>query len=325
MNNSGSCYKFDVSIIIVNYNTTVHLRKCLESVLEKMKDLNYEIIVVDNHSSDRGIEKIATEFPEANIILRETNDGFAAGCNFGISHSQGRYILLLNPDIILIDKSVVELKTYLDNNKDAGIVSGIMTNEKREVIYFYNDFPSFEWEFYHLIGFGYDRKISKLNSIAVYNRKRIFEVDWFHGAFMMMRKDDYLSSGRLNENYFMYYEDVELCFKFRNILGKKNYCIPSTVYRHFTQSSISDEKDDNIFIFHLHRGKLIFLRNYGIIKKLPIFLTGFAYVISRILILPFWNKYRGKRREKLKQLTNILKLYLSSSYINNSKYEYINR
>lgn len=315
----------EISIVILNYNTTIHLRQCLKSVFNYVKEINVEVIIVDNNSPDRDIENLAAEFPQAKFFMRETNDGFAAGCNFGVKQSTGRYILLMNPDVILLDDSIHRLKSFLDNNNDAGIVSGIMTNENNEVIYFYNDFPSLEWEVFHLIGFGYDRKISKLNDFAEKQGKNIFEVDWFHGAFMMMRKKDYLTAGGLNEEYFMYYEDVELCYKFKNKLGKKNYCIPETVYRHFTQSSISEEKNDNIFIFHLHRGKLIFLRNYAILKMLPIYLTGLAYVISRMLILPVWKKYRGRRKEKLKQLYRVLRLYLSSSFVNKSKYEYISR
>lgn len=315
----------DVSIVILNYNTAYHLRQCLESVFENLKEIKYEVIVVDNNSPDREIEKLPDEFPEAVFYLRESNDGFAAGCNYGISKSNGRYILLMNPDVTLIDNSVPHLKSFLDKNKDAGIVSGLMTNDKSEIIYFYNDFPSLEWEFYHLIGFGYDQKIKKLNSIAKEHGKNIFEVDWIHGAFMMMRKEDLIKAGGLNENYFMYYEDVELCYKFRNLSGKKNYCIPETVYRHYTQSSISEEKNDNIFIFHLHRGKLIFLRNYNVLKRLPVYLTGLTYVISRLLILPVWKKYSGCRKEKLKQLLKVLRLYLSSSFVSRSKYEYIGK
>ena len=123
----------------------------------------------------------------------------------------------------------------------------------------------------------------------------------------------------------MYYEHVELCYKFRNSLDKINYCIPETVYRHYTQSSISKEKNDNIFIFHLHRGKLIFLRNYSVLKRLPFYMTGLAYVISRLLILPVWNKYSGCRKEKLKQLLKVIRLYLSSSFVSRSKYEYISK
>lgn len=315
----------EISIVIINYNTAFHLKQCLKSVFENVKEIKYEVIVVDNNSTDREIEKLAVEYPQAVFYLREANDGFAAGCNYGISKSNGRYILLINPDVTLIDNSVSYLKTFLDKNKDAGIVSGLMTNEKSEIIYFYNYFPSLQWEFYHLIGFGYDRKIRKLNNIAAEYGKKIFEVDWFHGAFMMMRKEDLIKAGGLNENYFMYYEDVELCYKFRNSLDKINYCIPETVYRHYTQSSISKEKNDNIFIFHLHRGKLIFLRNYSVLKRLPFYMTGLAYVISRLLILPVWNKYSGCRKEKLKQLLKVIRLYLSSSFVSRSKYEYISK
>jgi len=314
---------FDVSIIIVNYNTTIHLRNCLISIEENLNDFSIEVIVIDNNSTDRQIEIFPSEFPGVKFLLRNTNDGFSGGCNYGAEKSKGNSLMFLNPDILLIDNSILLLKNYLEENKDAGIVSGVMTDDNNKVLYFYNNFPTFLWEYYHLIGYGYDQKINNLVSVKEIQDNMNFEVDWFHGAFMMMRREDFFNSGGFNENYFMYYEDVEICFKFKNKLKKKNVCIPQVVYRHFTQSSLNDEKNDNLFIFHLQRGKLVFLKNYSFLKRLPIYLTGLLYVISRIIILPVWKKYNGNKKEKLNQLLKVLKLYFSNEYLNNSKYEYI--
>ncbi len=316
---------YDISIIIVNYNTSVHLKKCLKSIEEKLTGESIEIIVVDNDSTDREIEKFPSLFPRINFIFRKLNDGFSGGCNFGVEKSTGKYLLFLNPDIILKDNSLTKLKHHLEINIEAGIVSGVMCMEDESLLYFYNDFPSLAWEFYHLIGTGYDEKIKRLINIKEIKEGKIFEVDWFHGAFLMMRRVDFGEIGGFNENYFMYYEDVEICYMFKKILKKKNYCLPEVKFHHHTQSSLKDEKNDDKFIFHLQRGKLIFIENYSFIKRTPIYLTGLLYVISRIIYLPLWSKYRFNKSKKLNQLSKVLKLYLNKNYLYKSKFEYIRK
>lgn len=313
----------DLSIIIVNYNTHLHLELCLNSIIENVKYIDYEIIVVDNNSPSREIEDFPLKFKESKFFLRKENDGFGSGCNFGVRKSSGKYLLFLNPDIILKDDSMKKLKVYLEEEKNCGIVSGVLTDNNNSQIYFYNDFPSYVWEFYHLLGYGYDKKINKLLNRTELKENINFEVDWFHGAFMMMRKDDFKSIGGFNENYFMYYEDVEICYKVKNVLNKKNICIPDVKVFHHTQSSLSEEKNDNIFIFHIQRGKIIFFKNYIFLKRIFLRMIGFLYVLIRILILPFWKKYRGNKLKKYDQLLKILKLYISNRYLYNSKYEYI--
>lgn len=312
-----------ISIVIVNYNTTFHLRNCLNSILDNLKHENPEIIVVDNNSPDREIESFQNEFKHVKFYLRNENDGFGSGCNFGVKKATGKYLLFLNPDIVLKDDSIKVLKEYLENNNECGIVSGALMDENESLIYFYNDFPSYLWELFQLIGYGYDDKIDILISKKEITEKKKFEVDWFHGAFLMMRREDFDKIGGFNENYFMYYEDVEICYKIKKLLGKKNICIPEVRVIHHTQSSLSEEKNDNIFVFHIQRGKLIFIKNYTFIKKIILQLTGLFYVLIRICFLPFWRKYKGNKKKKLDQLLKVLRLYLSNSYIYNSKYEFI--
>jgi len=313
----------EISIIIVNYNTTDHLRKCLKSIETYLKSNGIEIIVVDNNSSDRSIEKLTGEFPAIKLFLRDKNDGFGSGCNYGVRHSSGKYLLFLNPDIVLLNDSVTLLKKYLEANSDCGIVSGLMVEENDSVIYSFNDFPSYLWEFYQLIGYGYDEKIKKLNNKKEIVENKIFETDWFHGAYFMISRIDFEMAGGFNENYFIYYEDVEICFKIKSVLKKKVICIPQVRVYHHTKSSLSEEKTDNVYIFHLQRSKILFINNYYFFKRIILHFTGFMYVIARILYLPVWKKYKGRRKEKSDQLMKILKLYLSDSYLYESKYEYI--
>jgi GT2 family glycosyltransferase len=315
----------DLSIIIVSYNTHSHLRNCLNSVSKNLKDLKYEIIVVDNNSTDREIESFPVEYPSVKFFLRENNDGFGNGCNYGAKTANGKYLLFLNPDIKLIDNSVKKLYEYLKNHSDCGIVSGLMVDDKGDVLYGFNEYPSFSWEIYQFLGYGYERKIKKLINKKEIRENHNFETDWFHGAIFMISKSDFEKLGGFNERYFMYYEDVEICYKVKMDIRKKIVCIPSVRVFHHTQSSLASESNDNIFIFHMHRSKIIFFRNYFFLKRFILLAFGVLYALSRIILLPFWKKYKKREKEKFIQLTRVLKLYLNPAYVGNSKYEYINR
>ena len=317
------CSKSGITIVIVNYNTTDHLINCLDSISKYFLNTEIEIIVIDNCSTEKQITILPNEYPNVKFYFRDINDGFGSGCNFGMQKSSGDYLLFINPDIIIKDKFILKLKEFLQKNNNCGIVSGVMVDCKNSPIYFFNDFPSYIWEFYQMIGFGYDSKINKLITRKEIEENKNFEVDWFHGAFFMIRKDDFEKIGGFNERYFMYYEDVDLCYKAKYLLKKKNVCIPGVKVFHHTQSSIEKEDSDDIFIFHLNRGKILFMKNYFFLKRYLLYAMGIINISLRIIILPFWGKYKRKKNQKLKQLLKILKLYFSSKYLLSSKFEYI--
>ena len=128
-----------VSIIIVNYNTHEYLDKCLNSIQKNLKDLDYEIIVVDNDSPDREIEKVELNFPRVNFYFLKKNQGFGAGCNYGVKKSSGKYLLFVNPDIEFTDNSVFKLINFMEENANAGASSGLLHDENDKPAYNYNN------------------------------------------------------------------------------------------------------------------------------------------------------------------------------------------
>lgn len=312
-----------LSIIILNYNTTNFTSACLCSILKNNSEVINEIIVVDNNSTDRSIETIEKKYPSVTFYFRNINDGFAGGCNFGATASSSEYLLFLNPDVKIRDEIFSPMVKFMQDNPDAGILSGVMFDEKNNILYFYNKFPDLSWELAGLFQPLIKKKIDTLNTIPEIKNKINFYADWFHGAFLFIRKTDFDVLKGFNENYFMYYEDAELCFRMKKVLGKNNICMSDISYYHSTKSSLTDEKTDDIYTFHLNRSKLIFINNYRFIKRFCIYCIGLLNIISRIVILPFWNKYKGRRKEKLSQLVKVLNLYLSNSYLHSSKFEYI--
>ncbi|MBK8553752.1 MAG: glycosyltransferase family 2 protein [Ignavibacteria bacterium] len=311
-----------LSIIIVNYNTADHVKMCLESLYRYLQFDNFEIIIADNHSTNRDIKNLVSLFPKVKFIFREINDGFG-GCNEAVINSKGKYLLFLNPDIKIFDDTISILLEYIQKNEESGVVSGLLVNADNSIMYSFNRFTNLKWEFWQMIGLGHEREIKQLINREEIKKNKLFEVDWFHGAFLMMSRNDFDSVNGFNEKYFMYYEDTELCYKIKNNLNKKNYCLPSVRVYHHTQSSLTEEKTDDIYTFHMNRGKILFSENLSFMVKFVVKSMGFISVVIRILYLPFQRKYTGWKKVKFNQLINVLKLYMSRSYLESSKFKYV--
>lgn len=312
----------ETSVIILNYKTSGHVDILLQSLQTFVNPDLTEIIVADNASNDSYLKVLEEKYGFVKFIYNDSNGGFAYGNNQAVRQAQGGFLLFVNPDIVFKDDSIMRLTEYMKSNPSCGIVSGLLEDDKGNVIYCFNEYPGFLWEFYHMVGYGYDRKIDRLTKNPLIARGGNFEVDWFHGALILIRKDDFMSIGGFNEKYFMYYEDVELCFKVRRNLGKSIMCIPNVRVIHDTRASIKNVGNDDIYTFHINRSKLIFFRNYRLLKSLALRSISFAGVLLRIAVLPVWRKYSGIRLNKFRQLMKVAKLYVSKGFLDKSKYEY---
>lgn len=313
------------SIIILNYNTSTYSERLIESIVEHIDLKDYEVILADNNSRDKSYRSIGIRFPFVKILEFSENCGFASGNNKASKYARGKYLLFLNPDILILDSSLDLLIEYLDTHPDAGIVSGLMVNDKLKSLYCFNSFLTIPWELYQILGFGYNRKIKKLLSKVEISQNTEFEVDWFHGAFILVNKLVFNSINGFNENHFMYCEDVELCYSIKRTLRLKNVCLPFVRYIHHTRATFSDISKDDIYYFHMNRGKLIFIRNYSFYRKNIIKLISLLGVLIRIICLPFWNKYKNSKKHKFVQLLKVARLHIDKNYLNLSKYEFIIR
>ncbi len=315
----------EVSIILLNYNTTDYLRKLLISVGKYLNLSNYEIIVADNNSNDKSVLDLKREFNFINFIAIPENIGFASGNNYAVKHSKGKYLLFLNPDIELIDNSIEKLPAIYSQEKNAGVISGLLINEDNTVQYCFNDFPNLSWEFFLMIGKGYNNKIRKLTNRKEISQNINFDVDWFHGAFLFMEKNIFDNLGGFNENHFMYYEDVELCYIVKKKLNKRIICVPAVKVKHLTKSSIKENNTDDLYYFHINRGKLIFFENYNYFYKLMLKGILLLGIIIRLAGLPFWGKFEGVRGKKYLQFTKILEIFFRKRKLYSSKFEYIQK
>jgi len=298
----------ELSIIIVNYNTKDYVEKCINSIPEYLKS-TLEIVVVDNASINRDIMELEKVYKDIKLIYSEKNNGFGYGCNLGVRKTNSKYLLFLNPDIKVIENSIEILLKYLKSNINAGVVSGILINDFNQVLYSYNSFPNLKWEFYQAFGLFLKKTIRELTSRIEIKNNIPFEVDWFHGACMMMRRDVFEKVGGFDENIFLYYEDVDIQKKIKDC-GYKNICIPQAKFYHLERSSVRGEGFDKVYHFYMHISKIYYYKKYySTIQVLKLRMLYIAGILVKIFIFPFRPRIWSQILTRFKEYAIILSVY----------------
>ncbi|MFZ5364069.1 MAG: glycosyltransferase family 2 protein [Patescibacteria group bacterium] len=211
----------DLSIIILNYRARGLLKECLKGIKMVHPKLDYEIIVVDNASGDGTAQMMRESFPEINFIASEENLGYAKGNNLGIKKARGRYVMIVNPDIIVFPGVLESLVHFLDERQDVGIVGPKLLNPDKSLQYSCYRFPGFWEPVYRRTPLGrFDFAKKKLDHYLMkdFDHNSVREVDWLLGGCLLIRRKALDDVGFLDERYFAYFDDVDLC---RSIWEKK--------------------------------------------------------------------------------------------------------
>lgn len=231
----------DLSIIIVSYNGRDHLRCCLQSLIAHPPGVEHEIIVVDNDSRDGSAPMVAAEFPSVRLSRLARNVGFAAGANHGIRQAGGEAVVLLNPDSEIERDPFGPLLAYLRSRDDAGIVAPKLLNDDGSLQLSCRRFPTFSvalFNRYSLLTRLFPRNpFSRRYLLTDWSHDAITEVDWVSGACLMVRRSLLEQIGLLDEGYFMYIEDVDLCQRVHRAGYKVVYFPEATVIHHIGRSS----------------------------------------------------------------------------------------
>lgn len=237
----------DVSIIIVNYNTTQLVIDCINSIHEKTKSVNFEIIVVDNNSPDRSIENLKTIFPKIKLILSEKNAGFGAGNNLGNKYAIGKYLFLLNSDTLLLDNAIYEFFTFMEKTPNAGVCGGnLLTKNLKPNMSFHHLRPSLILSFNEFCFNIFTRILYKNQLYYSFSKHPISVNGFITGADFFISKKVFDKLNGFDEDFFMYYEETELSHRVSN-LGYKFYVLPYVKIIHFeggsqAKSSINKKK-----------------------------------------------------------------------------------
>jgi O-antigen biosynthesis protein len=293
-------FTYKISIIIVNYNVEYFLDQCLDSVVKAIKNVSAEVIIVDNNSVDGSLNMLSKKYPQFKLIANKFNGGFSKANNQAIKEANGEYILLLNPDTVVEEETFSKTIAFMDSHPNSGGLGVHMIDGRgRFLPESKRGLPTPMVAFYKI--FGFSSLFPKSKRFGQYHLGHLsqFEtniVDVLSGAFMMMRKETLDKVGLLDEDFFMYGEDIDLSYRI-TLGGYDNYYFSETTIIHYKGESTKKSSVNYVFVFY--RAMIIFAKKhfggnnaklYSLLINLAIYLRASFAIIVRVvkqLFLPF--------------------------------------
>lgn len=275
----------DLSIIIVSYNSEKFIEKCLRSVVSAARGINAEIWVVDNASTDSSLEILDRWRAQINLIRNSVNGGFSKAINQGIKAASGRYCLWLNPDSEILEGNLAGMIAYFEAHPAAGIAGLQILNPDRSLQLSSRAFPSYQTALFNryslLTRLFPNNPISKKYLQTDRAHEEIRQTDWVSGAALFHRRDLALKLGGLDENFFMYCEDVDFCLRAHREGFKIIYDPGVKVLHHIGGSSRSKPY---AMIVQRHRSMWVYYRKHYRAFFLKDFAVG-AVILTRCFFL----------------------------------------
>lgn len=285
-----------LSVIILNYNVRHFLELCVLSVQKALSNIDAEIIVVDNNSSDDSRQMMQHRFPNIQLIRNSQNLGFPKGNNSGVSQAKGDYICILNPDTVVAEDTFEKVLAFAKKQTDLGIIGcklidgrgNFLPESKRGI-------PT-PWVAFTKI-FGLYKLFPKSNFFNKYYAQHLLEnetgkIDILVGAFMVMKRELYNEIGGFDENCFMYSDDIDLSYMVLQ-KGKYNYYFPETTVIHYKgESTVKDEK----YMKRFQEAMNFFYKKHF---KVSIFFSVFMKI--GIVFFSFFKKMQGNPKPKSNQ------------------------
>ena len=278
--------KPELSIIIVNWNTREFLRACLRSIYATLDPISFEVIVADNASDDGSAEMVSSDFPEVLLVRNNENVGFAAANNIGLRRARGEFVMLLNPDTELCPNSAARMLDFMKSRPDAGLAGPKLISSSGKLQKSGRRFPSFFSEvlcitrLFRVVRPWHDAKLrwGRLNFDAN------VEVDEVSGACMLIRKAALDQVGLLDERFFMYYEDVDLCYRLKKAGWKVYFLGEAPVIHIWAQGALKMGVLGATAMMYRSQ-YLYFLKHHGFARALGL------RILSALLLLVLRAKY----------------------------------
>lgn len=278
----------DLSIVIVSYNSKDLLRNCLFSIFKNIQNIELEVIVVDNNSSDGTKEMLVKEFPHVHLILNEKNLGFAEANNLGIKAATGKYVFLLNPDTLVLEGDFRKLIDFLKEHSEIGIIGPKVLNSdfslqrqcKRGWPTFWNSvcYVSGLWKIFNKT--QWQKKVFGGYFLLEKDDNEMSEVDQISGAAMIIRREVFEKIGFLDSSYFLYWEDSDFCYRTQKG-GFKVFYYPYIKILHYGGRG-GTEKTPFKNLWYFHRNLFIFYRKY--LAPKTFFLINLMYYLLIFII-----------------------------------------
>lgn len=294
----------DLSIVLVCWNNKAYLEPCLESLYHSELSSSFDVVVVDNGSTDGSQTMLTEKYPNILVIQNHHNVGLGKASNQGIEVTQGRYILLLNNDTLVNGPSFDAMVDYLDSNPQVGAVGGKLINPDGTVQSCYNNFPSLIEEFLiatqlgELLWTGYPANITDT---------KVRSVDWMGSACLMIRRTALDQVGLLDEEYFIYGDEADIQYRLKKA-GWQMVYLPQATTIHYGGRSMNRWSRRKM----VYRGHMLFYKkNYG----------GFWTVILRLMMamlslikLLIWGtaylipEWRNRAQKELRSNADVVRL-----------------
>lgn len=297
----------DLTISIVNINNCSLLEGCLKSIFEKTHKTNLEVFVVDNASEDGSPQMVKEKFPQVRLIENDINRGFATANNQVINESESKYVLLLNNDTLVLPNALDKMVEFMDKHEDAGALGCKLLNPDGSLQFSLRTFPTIVTSFFESSFFQnlfLVNCFAKKYKLANWDYNSIREVDQPMGSCLMLRREVFSRIGLLDENLFLFFEDVDLCLRIKKA-GWKIYYLPDAKIIHYGGQSITKSKLE--LSLQWHKSKYYFFRkHHGKFTLLKLKILNIFILTINLLILAIKDKKRVS--EKWKTYLKILKL-----------------
>lgn len=268
----------DLSICIVNWNTRDPLIQCLTSVAQGTEGVDYEIMIIDNASTDGSVLAVQEGFPQVKLTVNSSNLGFAKAANQAIIESKGRYVLLLNPDTRPLDNAIGKMIEFMEEHPEAGAMGPrLVLPDGRPQPYSFGCDPTLGY----LLRRGLNLLLHK-GCLHDWGTEEIREADWVSGASLILRRRALEETGLLDENFFLYFEDNDLCLRLRQ-KGWKVYFNPLTEVVHLGGESVV--KNEPARAEYYHSLLYFYSKHYGKLKTAIL-----------IILWPLYRRLVGLRR-----------------------------
>jgi len=302
----------DVSIIIVNWNTIKLLRECIQSVYDETT-CSFEIFVVDNNSSDGSADMVRKEFPNVLLIANDDNKGFAAGNNQAMKLCKGDHILLLNPDTKVLKGAIDKLLAFLNSKSDMGAAACKLLNGDGSL-------QKSVGNFYSFIGTLFENRIipkilpnSKYLAkkyVAFWDHTTPREIDWARGAVLLVRREVVEQIGLLDEQFYIYGEEIDWCQRIKNA-GWKIWYTPDAEIIHYGKAS-SSQRNIEMFIQNYKSFYILIKKHYPWFSYFLYRIRAMTYLVLWLLKFSITFLLSGKGTKKRQSAVDGFKLYTAS-------------
>ncbi len=255
--------KVVLSIIVVSFNTIEYLARCINFIRKNPPRVSFEIFVVDNNSRDNSTEIVKKYYPDVKLIENSENFGFSYANNQAIVRSRGKYILILNPDTVVTKGAIDQLVHFMENNPNVGAAGAKMLNFDGSMQYSCRRFPTIVNVFFGrqsvIMRFLPSNRISRKYLMMDNDYSRNIETDWVFGASMILRRRALEEVGIFDEDYFIFVEDTDLCYRMREKGWKVYFVADAVIFHHL---GVTREKFWKTTVLNHNTGMFKFFRKH---------------------------------------------------------------